>query len=142
MERTPIRRAELGHGITLGSQPICAREPYDRRIHIWTPGEACKCIPFDSSDLALPVHNRKKFGLPIIQKIYDFAKGDGKLLIHCGAGMHRSPTAAVIALHARGIPVWDAMSIVVRGTWHYDDDPIMPWFDFDMMEEIRNWAVR
>lgn len=140
MDATPIRRAEVGCGVTIASQPICSSgggAEFGRRIHIYTPGEECKCTKPRGGDLYLQLHNKKKFGFDVISQIHKFTQKQGTLLIHCGAGMHRSPTAAVIALHARGLSLGEAMGRIVDATCRYDDQPIMPYWDFEMMEEIR-----
>jgi len=82
-------------------------------------------------------------GLERIERIAQWAASpqERPILIHCGAGMCRSPTAAIVALVARGEQPGIAMGDIAQAMWtQYVDDPITPWWEHAVMQEIFHWA--
>jgi hypothetical protein len=130
------RFAELGHGVAIGHQSACARAgEFTRVIHIKDPGE--KSCPNATQDhLVVSLKNKTPLGPRLIMCVYNYARNSDRLLIHCHVGMHRSPTLAVIALHARGLSLGTAEGIIVDATLGYEESPTMPHWEFSVMQEI------
>lgn len=137
------RFARLVNNVAIGAQSSCERSAeFSKVIHIKTPGEASRCKVILPSHLDFSIHNMvddhpKTLGPEVIRKVYEYAKPRNPLLIHCGAGMHRSCTVAVIALMARGLDIAGACQAVIKAACNYEEEPIFPYFTHAAMEEIR-----
>lgn len=141
------RIAQVGKDIWISAQAICDRdgEQFDRRLHIHSVGQVPPCRNVVAGDLQIVMTEKVCLGPELIRQIWDFAAKPGRLLIHCGAGMCRSPTAAVVALMARGSTIGQAMGQITDGTClQYEFEPISPWWEHAVIQQIfwvtKNWV--
>lgn len=71
-----------------------------------------------------------------IDLITKLATADNPLFIHCAAGLGRSPTIAVLALTIRGLPPWNAMSIVAEAMWKQYAIPHCPSYNCKVLNQV------
>lgn len=111
--RVPVAGPELcdcGDGVWVGSAKVCDEQhgKFDRIIHVWRDdAETCANHIADAGNMIV---HWKEFNpvepidmmRPSLAEVAAFAKVRGRLLVHCKAGMTRSPTLALAAKIARG----------------------------------------
>lgn len=133
----------IGANVWLGSQWSCDAygDEFDRVLHVQSVGQEPPCKRKSRpADLFVTMTEKVCLGLTLIDQIAAFGRGTDRIFVHCAAGMCRGPTAATIVLVSRGYSVGAAMGAVTNGTCCYLVQPIMPWWEFAVMEEIRRWA--
>ncbi|OWY60942.1 hypothetical protein B7486_66470, partial [cyanobacterium TDX16] len=114
----------VGHDIWVGDYLACTaarREQFDRAIHVWHPTNPYRCRhlrdgPDDQTIIYLDGQPLSEASRPI-EDVARFAAAPGRLLVHCQAGLCRSPTYAVLALAARGADPFDALGVIARAIW-------------------------
>ncbi len=134
------RFASIGADIWIGSADMCPERytAFEHKIHIHSPGQVSPCTHAAPSDLSLQFVEKIPLGSERIQAIHRVAVLPGRLFIHCGAGMCRSPTAAIVALVARGYTPGQAMGAIADAMWRQYADRITPWWEHAVMQEIFN----
>lgn len=76
----------------------------------------------------------------LIQKTIEIAqqayKEKSQLLVHCAAGLGRTPTFALLTLTAVGISPWDAMGPIAEAMWTQYAIPHAPSWDCKVLNQI------
>lgn len=107
---------DCGDGVWVGAKVACdeQRSKFDRVIHFWrddAPESSCEYVHDSGRDDGrnLLIHWKEvnpveavEALIPSLAEIVEFAKPAGRLLIHCNAGMTRSPTIALACKIDRG----------------------------------------
>jgi hypothetical protein len=137
----------VGHDIFVGNSDACdgSRGDFDRVIHIRYPGQVegpglCRCREGGPDDLVIEYSDTMSLTTASVPlgRVSEFARQPGTLLIHCAAGICRSPTYAVLAKIARGCDPFDAYRDVPKGLWEgYRTAPLL---HHDPLGEILAWA--
>lgn len=138
------RLCYVGKNIWVGAQAMCDHRPrkFASVLHIVSVGQA-PCASAGPSDLVEVMTEKVPLGLERIERIEGWASSpaNSPILIHCGAGMCRSPTAAIVAMVARGEQPGLAMGAIADAMWRqYYEDPITPWWEHAVMQEIFHWS--
>lgn len=138
------RLCYVGRNIWVGSQAMCDHRPrkFTSVLHIVSVGQS-PCASVGPVDLVETMTEKIPLGLERIERIAGWASSpaNSPILIHCGAGMCRSPTVAIVALVARGEQPGLAMGAIADAMWRqYIEDPITPWWEHAVMQEIFWWT--
>jgi len=149
--------AEIANDIWIGNCEACQQHigKFSRRIHIWHDTQPGFCdrlrlagiqrtsdpgtVADGHTDLSLEYLEGSIIGVDRLSAVYDFAKQDGRMLIHCAAGIGRSSTLAVVALAARGADPFDALAMIARSEWKQYHHPHCPHFKSKRLNEIIKW---
>lgn len=128
---------QIGPKVWVGNFQACDEAPqkFQRTIHLWHPYQMgsgiCALTADRVSDVQSPresqaieicgglyvcFEDKKPLG-NLLQPVWDYASNDDDLLIHCAAGLCRSPTIAILCLAARGIPPTLAVGMVCDAMW-------------------------
>lgn len=129
---------EIGANIWVGNFQACddKHAEFDRVIHLWHPYQKGSGICSRTNGRFPDVLSPRGFGVErtetdlficyedqapldeIQSAVWEFVHGtDDRLLIHCAAGLCRSPTISLLALVARGTPPVKAVESLYSAMW-------------------------
>ena len=152
--------AEVGNNVWVGNHHACDifREKFVHQdirlspkiIHIWHPTQPGHCGNMTGSpslqsshSLVIAYKEGDELRSEVLQRIYDFAYSESPihppLLIHCAAGIGRSPTLALVCKVARQRNIFDAMGDVAQGMWKYYEIKVAPQFLTHPLSSIFEW---
>lgn len=134
----------LQRDIWIGNHEACKSydEYFDRVIHIHHQSQRGECPSVgittlaNDRDLVLDYKEHDPLSPEILDAIYRHAFKPGRLLIHCAAGLGRSPTLALVCLWARGEDRYQAMSHIAERMWAGYQQPHLPCWDGKRLNEI------
>ncbi len=131
--------AELGCGFFLGNYEACDPKKFKKIIHIHHESQPGHCVhPRRASDYYIDWKEHKPLDPAVIEQVYDFCN-DPKtdILIHCAAGLGRSPHIAMIAFLAMGFPLPEAMDVITEQMFdQYQPAPQIPNWDRKVLLQI------
>lgn len=151
--------ASVGHGVWVGNHNACdifrkqfSNEPRlsPKVIHVWHPTQPGHCSnmvghpSMESSDnLVIAYREGDLFTEKQLQSVYDFAFVSSQicppLLVHCAAGMGRSPTLALVCKVARECNIFQAMGEVAKGMWTDYEIKAAPQFLTHPLRSVFEW---
>ncbi len=134
----------VGINVWIGNWDTCKRkhDEFNSVIHIWHESQPSSCsfeemhsIP-NGKDLAIHYREHDPLSTEILEAVWEHALKPNKLLLHCAAGLGRSPTLTLVALAARGMSVFQGMASVSQAMWEQYQIPHMPSFNCKRLNEI------
>lgn len=129
--------ADVGNGIFVGDFRACDQSgpSFDRVVHVWKHGDVaaratCGTCLAHTWINGVTVNWTEgepvsRLTIPMADLMRLFAD-EGRMLIHCSAGLCRSATLAIAAKAARGVNPFDALHQVAEALWR--QRRVMPEF--------------
>jgi len=131
--RRDTQIALVGRGVSVGNFDACDRHAanFEKVLHVYHADQHGHCRSCDKrrpGDMYLEYLEGTPISVEVLDAIWDFAAGKEDMLIHCAAGLGRGPTLALVALAARGLPLYQGMGWVAQAMWDQYALPHTPQF--------------
>ena len=129
--------AFLGSGIYLGNWESCLVMPEIKAIHIGGE-EPSLC---NAADKLIWVE-KNPISTEHMVYVRDILEEHQEVLIHCQAGMNRSPTMAFLSLMLRGVSFQDAYLIISKAMLLEYVIPTIPYWQPMNLRKIMLWVEK
>jgi hypothetical protein len=122
--------AHVGVGITVSNYEVCDQDAdhFPRIIHIHHPKQPGVCRRAGRDGLTVEWLEGTDLSDLVLADVAAYASAPGHILVHCAAGLGRSPVLAVLCLGARGIKPPHALEMIARSMWDQYAIPRAPNF--------------
>lgn len=151
-----MRYAELGHNVYVGGYENCPIRTIgdSLSVHIWNEyhlGRAmCPHVVNHEPDGTDHLVINYADGRPLtessvsLDRFAEFVRDPARpLFLHCGAGLTRSPTYALMAKCVRGCDYWTAITDIVAGIRaQYSEPSNVPILFGEPLRDIWEWISR